>query len=207
MECSWPTRACQSAGGKVCEKMPTLETERLILRDFALSDWDTLNTIVTDPAVTRFTHFAGWDEAKRRQWLTRLVQDASNPQRGARDNWAITLRSDGRLIGWLFIGASEPAAEARGCGYALDRRFWGQGYMPEALRAAFAYEFTMLGTRRIVAECETENAASARVMQKCGMRYEGTCYDADFEGTWASRHHYSITAPQGDEARYAHHAG
>lgn len=145
--------------------MPTLETERLLLRDFVLSDWDALNAFLSDPAVTRFMHFASWDEGKRREWLTWLVQEASNPHRDA-DNWAMTLRSTGLLIGWLIIGKSRHAAEAgtRECGYALDQRFWGQGYMPEALRAVFTYEFTILGTHRIIAECETPNLASARVM-------------------------------------------
>lgn len=178
--------------------MPTLETERLTLRDVALTDWDALNALVSDPAVTRFMHFASWDEAQRRAWLMRMVQAASNPRRGAYDNWAITLRSDGLLIGWLFIGASEPEAGTRGCGYALAQRCWGKGYMPEALRAAFTYEFTMLGACRIIAECETENVASARVMQKSGMRYEGTFYEADFAGNWANRHHYAITSSPGE---------
>ncbi len=175
--------------------MPTLETERLILRDFVLSDWDALNAFLSDPAVTRFMHFASWDEDKRRQWLVSLVQEASNPHRDAY-NWALTLRSNGLLIGWLIIGRSRHASEegTRECGYALNRRFWGQGYMPEALQAAFAYEFMVLGTLRIIAECETENLASARVMQKSGMQYEGMFYDADFEGNWAQRHRYTITS-------------
>ena len=179
--------------------MPSLETERLLLRDVVLSDWDALNAIVTNPAVTRFTHFAGWDEAKRRQWLARMVQDAAE-RHPWHDNWAITLRGDGALIGWLFIGGSRDGADGgvRGCGYALDPRRWGQGYMTEALLAAFAYEFTVLGTERIVAECDTPNVASARVMEKSGMSYVGTFYDADFEGTWAERSHYAITALAGE---------
>jgi ribosomal-protein-alanine N-acetyltransferase len=174
-----------------------LETGRLILRDFALSDWEALNAIVSDPTVTRSMHFASWDEDKRRDWLNRMVQAASNPHPYG-DKWAITVRSLGQLIGWLYIGGSREAAETgtRGCGYALDRRFWGQGYMSEALRAAFAYEFTVLGTKTITAECETPNIASTRVMEKCGMTNDGTFYDADFEGkNWRERHHYRIIAP------------
>lgn len=176
--------------------MATLETERLILRDFTLSDWDAIDEIVTDPLVTRYMHFAGWDEAKRRAWLARMVQEAFVPHPYT-DNWAITLKSDGQLIGWLFIGSSGDAAQTgtRGCGYALAQRCWGRAYMPEALRSAFAFEFAVLGTQRIVAECDTPNTASARVMQKSGMTYKGTFYDADFEGTWAERHHYQILAP------------
>jgi len=171
--------------------MPTLETERLLLRDFALTDWDELNALVSDPSVTRFMHFAHWDEAKRREWFTWLVQNANNPKTDAY-NWAMTLKSNGMLIGWLFIGGPRRPLEA-GCGYALHQHFWGQGYMPETLRAAIEYEFSTLGTRRITAECETQNTASARVMQKSGMVHEGTFYEPDFEGNWAHRHHYAIS--------------
>lgn len=176
--------------------MTAVETERLILRDFTLSDWDVLNAIVSDPDITHHMHFATWDEDKRGQWFTRMVQDSSRPHPW-HDDWAITLRSSGQLIGWLFIGASREAAEqgTRGCGYAVDPCFWGQGYMTEALRAAFTYEFTALGVQHIIAECDVANAASARVMQKSGMTHIGTFHDADFEGTWAERHHFKIDAP------------
>jgi [ribosomal protein S5]-alanine N-acetyltransferase len=177
--------------------MPILETERLLLRDFVPSDWDALNAFLSDPSVTRFMHFASWDEGRRRQWLTSLVQEASTPHRDAY-NWGVTLRSNGLLIGWLILGRSrharDPGMREWGCGYALNQRFWGQGYMPEALQAAFTYAFTVLGTRLIHAECERENAASARVMQKCGMQYEGTMYDDDGLGNWEHRYRYVITA-------------
>jgi [ribosomal protein S5]-alanine N-acetyltransferase len=176
--------------------MRTLETERLILRDFVLSDWDTINTIVSDPAVTRYMHFASWDEEKRRNWFAWMIQEAANPQQ-VRFNWAIVVRTSGLLIGWLFIGGERDGTKEgkSGCGYALARTFWGRGYMTEALRAAFAYEFTALGTHEIIAECETENIASARVMQKSGMAYEGTFTAADFEGNWKESHHYTIKSP------------
>ena len=68
--------------------------------------------------------------------------------------------------------------------------------MTEALRAAFTYGVTVLGTKSITAECETPNIGSARVMEKSGMTNDGTFYDADFEGkNWRERHHYRITAP------------
>src|SRR5256714_4609456 len=123
--------------------------------------------------------FPAFDEQKRRQWFASVIQRASNPHRDAY-NWAITLRSNGLLIGWLILGRSRHATEEGmrecGCGFALNQHYWGQGYMPEALQAAFTYAFTVLGTRLIHAECERENTASARVMQKCGMEYESTVY-------------------------------
>jgi RimJ/RimL family protein N-acetyltransferase len=174
--------------------MHTLETERLILRDFALTDWDTLNAMLSDSLVTQYMHFATWDEEQRRNWLAQLAQEEQASERVAY-NRAITLRSDGLLIGWLGIGNTIHSSEkgVRECGYALDHHFWGQGYMPEALKAVIAYEFTVLGMPRIIAECETVNTASARVMQKSGLKYEGTFYDADFQGNWKKRHRYGIS--------------
>src|SRR5579864_7313564 len=87
-----------------------------------------------------------------------------------------------------------PRMRACGCGYALHQHYWGQGYMPEALQAAFTYAFTVLLTRLIHAECERANTASARVMQKCGMEYAGTMYDDDGLGNWEHRSRYLITA-------------
>ena len=176
--------------------MPIIETERLILRDFALTDWDALNAFLSDPSVTRHMHFSSWDEEKRRQWLVSLVQRASNSHRDVYD-WAITLRSNRLLIGWLIIGRSRHATKEGmrecGCGYAINRHYWGQGYMAEALQAGFTYAFTMLGTQQIYAECARENTASARVMQKCGMEYEGMIYDDDGLGNWEHRYRYRIT--------------
>ncbi|MFI5273733.1 MAG: GNAT family N-acetyltransferase [Ktedonobacterales bacterium] len=91
-----------------------------------------------------------------------------------------------------------PPAHAREFGYALNRHYWGYELMPEAARAVTAYEFGVLGSRRIVAECEAPNHASARVMRKCGMRLEGTLYDADLEGNWAERQRYALSAGEFD---------
>lgn len=181
--------------------MLTLETERLILRDFVPSDWEALNAFLSDPSVTRYMHFSSWDEQKRRQWLASLVERATDPQRDAYD-WAVTKRNNGLLIGWLILGRSrharDPGMGECGCGYALDQHYWGQGYMPEAVEAAFTYAFTVLGTRLIYAECEIENTTSARVMQKCGMVYAETVYDDDGLGNWGHRSRYIITSPAGE---------
>lgn len=179
--------------------MAILETERLLLRDFAMSDWDRLNAIVSDPDVARYMHFADWGEDDRRAWLAHMAHYATTPHPW-HDDWAITLRSGGDLIGWLDIGASQEVAETgtRGCSYALDARYWGHGYMTEALRAAIAYAWTVPGVERIVGDCDVPNVASARVMEKSGMAYVGTFSDADCEGALSERLHYAISAPMSE---------
>jgi hypothetical protein len=53
----------------------------VFLRDFNMKDWDALNAIISDPKVTRFMHFASWDEMKRREWFAQLVWDGGNQKR------------------------------------------------------------------------------------------------------------------------------
>ena len=52
----------------------------------------------------------------------------------------------------------------------LARDAWGRGYATEAARALVAAGFAQLGLRRIVATCDPANAASARVLEKAGLR-------------------------------------
>src|SRR4051812_28953707 len=138
--------------------MITLTTERLLLRQFQLSDWDELNALLSDPEVIRRMHFCSWTEEKRYKWLLWCVQNSEEANPDAY-NWAITLKASTQLIGWLGIGAaSHPTvAGERDFGYALKRDSWGMGYMPEALGAVLRFEFEELQTPRIYGECELEN--------------------------------------------------
>jgi ribosomal-protein-alanine N-acetyltransferase len=173
---------------------PRLETPRLILRQFAPGDWDAVNAMLSDPVITRYMHFATWTDDQRRRWLDWCIANAQRPDADA-INWAITRRDTRDVIGWLGIGTDSEATIAgkRSLGYLLNRAFWNQGYATEALRAVLAYEFDTRGAPGVRATCDTANVASARVMEKAGMRHERTVYDADFEGNWAHRHHYAIT--------------
>lgn len=144
--------------------------------------------MLSDSETTQYMHFAQWTEHQRREWFDSCVQNALQPDPEA-INWAIARKSGGDVIGWLGIGTSSET----GFGYLLDRAFWDQGYMTEAVGAVLKYEFAVYGASRVDATCDIANPASARVMEKCGMHHERTVYDADFEGNWAHRHHYAIT--------------
>jgi ribosomal-protein-alanine N-acetyltransferase len=75
------------------------------------------------------------------------------------------------LIGFI---RWEPEAAAAEIGFGIVQAMWGQGYMTEACRAVLDYGFADMGLRRIEARCQITNAASARVLEKIGMRREGT---------------------------------
>lgn len=193
-----PSSATAQDAALETRKRQYLRTERLILRPFAASDWEAVNTFLSDPEVTRWMHFSRYSEADRRRWFDWCLQNNEDAGRDA-DNWAILLaHADSEVIGWLGIGASSsPSVPGeRSFGYALARAQWGRGSMTEALRAVLDHEFSCRRVPRITATVETENVASARVMEKVGMTRVKTVYDQDFEGNWAMRHHYAIEHPE-----------
>jgi RimJ/RimL family protein N-acetyltransferase len=174
--------------------MSRIDTERLTLRRFVPTDWEAVNAFLSDPETTRYMHFASYTRADRKRWFDWCLENNENTDSDA-CNWAIVLRETHEVIGWLGIGSTDhpPTPGERDFGYALDRRYWNRGYMTEALYAVLRYEFEQLDAQCISATCETANIGSARVMEKVGMKWEGTFYDADFEGNWANRHRYTVS--------------
>lgn len=155
----------------VPEWYPRLETTRLVLRAFELTDASRVQLLAGDRAVAattaRIPHPYPDGEAER--WIaTHAIAFAEG--RGL--NLAIVRRADGPLVGSIGLEIQPWHARAE-VGYWIGREFWGQGYATEALRAVLAYGFGR-GLRRIWAEHFATNPASGRVLQKAGMRHEGT---------------------------------
>ena len=88
-------------------------------------------------------------------------------------NFAVTLRESGELVGAVGLGLARDHARAE-LGYWIGVPYWGRGYATEAARAVVTYAFGELGLNRVFAFHFTNNPASGRVLQKIGMRHEGT---------------------------------
>ncbi len=87
---------------------------------------------------------------------------------------AITLAATGEHIGSIGLSGLAGPNKRASLGYLLGVEFWGKGYCTEAARAVMKFGFEQLGLNRISAEHFTRNPASGRVMQKLGMKHEGT---------------------------------
>jgi ribosomal-protein-alanine N-acetyltransferase len=158
--------------GEISRNLPTLETDRLILRRMTPSDAEAVFAYASDPEVTRYVV---WDTHRSiqdsRAFLELAVQKYKS---GGEPDWGIVYKGDHHFVGTCgFVGWDVDHARAE-IGYVLSRKYWGRGLMPEALRAMIAFGFERMGLNRIEARCIAENAASARVMEKVGMTYEGT---------------------------------
>ena len=173
-----------------------LITPRLILRDFEEDDWSALHAFRSDPDVARYMDWEPETPARTRSWvLATIPHNRARPRFSY--NLSIVRRADERIIGWIGIGVpSRRSAYEReyDFGYALARAYWGQGYMTEALRALLRFAFDKLRAQRVFGECDARNIASARVMEKAGMRRE-----THF------RHRYAAAGDEQDNFRYAIH--
>lgn len=151
---------------------PTLETARLILRPFAMADAPEVQRLcgAREIALNTLLIPHPYPDGKAEEWI------ASHPaslEKGEGDRFAITLRDGGALTGaiGMLLHREHDRAEI---GYWIGIPYWGRGYATEAVQAVIAYGFDELHLNRIYAEHFTRNPASGRVMQKAGMRHEGT---------------------------------
>ncbi|MEM1083308.1 MAG: GNAT family N-acetyltransferase [Verrucomicrobiota bacterium] len=148
------------------------QTDRLILRPFRMEDAEVVTRWVSDRRVAEMTtlipHPYTLDDAE--EWLERVV---SYDDAHGFKIFAITLCESDELIGCIGLLREEGAPWAE-FGYWLGVPFWGNGYATEALGEILRFGFEDTGLRRIEACHFAHNPASGRVMEKAGLRYEGT---------------------------------
>lgn len=156
-----------------------LTTDRLILREFQPSDWPAVLAYQSDERYLRYYAWTG-RTPEAVQAFVRMFLEQQQAQPRTRFQLAVTLKADGRLIGNCGVRLDAPGSATGNIGYELDPDYWGRGYATEAARAIVHFGFAELRLRRIWAECVAENAASARVLEKLGMRQEGRLREAEY---------------------------
>jgi RimJ/RimL family protein N-acetyltransferase len=178
-----------------------LETERLLLRDFRMEDEAAIYEYASDPEVVRFADWGPSDISTVRANLRRRLEDQGN---WPRDNieLAVELRSDSCLIGIMRITIVDDANKTADFGYTFNRRYWNNGYATEGTRALLNLAFSRLNLHRVWAACDVRNYASFRVMEKLGMRREGSFkQDVMQKGQWRDSYLYAVL-----EEEWAHTA-
>jgi ribosomal-protein-alanine N-acetyltransferase len=163
---------------EVLTDLPALETERLILRKMTLNDVEAVFAYASDPEVSRYTL---WETHRSiedsRAFLKLTTQKYEN---GGEPDWGIVYKGNGCLVGVCGLVNWEAEHARAEIGFVLSREYWGHGFMPEAVRAMFRFGFERMNLNRIEARCIAENAASARVMEKAGMVYEGMLHQREY---------------------------
>jgi len=157
-----------------------LQTDRLILRRFAPEDAQAMfNNWASDSEVTKYLMWPTHENVSvSRHVLEQWMPTYENP---ATYLWAIVLKTNGlEPIGSIGAVQLNKQAESAHIGYCIGRRWWHQGIVSEALKAIMDYLFDEVGVNRIESLHDPHNPNSGKVMQKCGMRYEGTLRASDW---------------------------
>lgn len=156
-----------------------LETERLILRKFKMSDAPDLFEIWSNPDVTEGTGTNSdvqLDQSKDR------IANYFIPE--ALIVWALENKLNGKMIGFVELHINGDQGEL---GWMLNQKFWGKGFAPEAASAIQELAFHNLNLNIVTASCNIENTKSSRVMEKLGLK--------KMANTWAFFHNsYHLSA-------------
>ncbi len=153
----------QNLGSKI------LKTKRLTLRPFRKSDAEAMFfNWASDPLVTKYMTWAPHKSVEESRARCAFCEEESKKPNVY--HWAI--ERNGELIGDIELGEIGES-ETGNVGYCLARKYWGQGFMTEALGEVVRFAFEEVGLHRIDGMHVEQNIGSSRVMEKCGLKYEG----------------------------------
>ncbi len=148
-----------------------IATERLDLRPWSIEDLPGLHGLWTDPGVRRFL----WDgeviPLEKAEEVVRAGIDSFDHH--GFGFWGVRERGREKLIGFGGFRFVEPGRDVEIL-YGIDPPLWGRGYATEAARALIDWAFRETELTRIFAGADAPNRASFRVLEKLGMRYDGT---------------------------------
>jgi RimJ/RimL family protein N-acetyltransferase len=149
---------------------PLLLTPRLALRPCTLADVPALHALWQDPDVRRWL----WDDMLIPEASARDVVEESLATFAARGfgQWLASGRADGALRGFAGLRAFGGEGEVELL-YGLAPAHWGEGLATEAAHAVLDHGLRTLALPRIAARADSPNAASVRVMQRLGLRFDG----------------------------------
>ena len=175
--------------------MKIYETERLIIREWEIKDYQDLYEYASLDEVTKYLSWPTYtdiEQAKTRieSLIIKYTEDINT------HDYAIELKAEEKVIGSIGIVEFSPKAEGVAeIGYVLNPRFQGNGYMTEALKGMFVYIKKNQIAKRIVLRHDVENVKSGNVMKRAGMVFEGIIRKAGHKNNVRSRYdlaQYSI---------------
>ena len=155
---------------------PKLLTPRLFLRRLEKKDYADMYDYSRDSEVTKYLT---WEPHPDPHYTMRYVSYIIPKYRsGEFHDWAVIDRASGKMIGTCGFTSFNYMHNSGEIGYVLHRDYWGRGLAAEAIRAVMRVGFLDLNLHRIEAKYMIGNERSRRVMEKCGMQFEGVQRDA-----------------------------
>jgi RimJ/RimL family protein N-acetyltransferase len=170
-----------------------IQTPRLTIRNFEDKDLETLLAYRNDPEVAKYQ---GWGIPYPREKGEALVSSMKDVSTLTQDGWAqyaVALKDTDELIGDLGCRIKRDDVRQARIGYTLASKYWRQGYISEALTSLLKYLFEEMNLHRVAADCDVENTASFRTLEKLGFRREAHFIESFLvDGVYTSEYHYAM---------------
>lgn len=156
-----------------------LETERLILRRFVREDAGAMyKNWASDDEVTKYLPWPTHPNIDVSKSIAEDWVDSYSDEKYYQ--WAIVLKENGdEPIGSIGAVRMNEDISMVHIGYCIGRAWWHRGVTSEAMKAVMDFFFEEVGANRIEARHDPRNSNSGKVMEKCGMKYEGTLRSAE----------------------------
>jgi RimJ/RimL family protein N-acetyltransferase len=177
----------------VVDPAAPIRTERLTLRPFTPDDLGFVVATYADAGVMRYLYEEPLTEDGARAALERKMGNRAVDAEGGWLSLAVDLSSTGETIGDVMIGwVSRQHAQGE-IGFVFHPAHHGRGYATEAGEVLLEIGFDALGLHRVIGRLEARNAASARVLEKLGMRREAHLVENEWvKDEWQSELVYAI---------------
>jgi RimJ/RimL family protein N-acetyltransferase len=170
-----------------------LKTARLTLRPYTPGDLDDLYEIQSRPDVTRYVPFGARDRDQVRKSLEEKIRAAVLENEGDNLTLAVVLPETGAVIGDVMLFWQSREHMEGEIGYIFHPDYGGRGYATEAAAMMLRLGFEAFGLHRIVGRLDARNTASARVLERLGMRREAHFVRNEFiKGEWTDEVIYAI---------------
>ncbi|GAA3128757.1 GNAT family N-acetyltransferase [Streptosporangium carneum] len=170
-----------------------IRTERLILRPFASGDLDELHAIQSLPEVTRYLYWEPRELEQVAEALETRMKQSALTEEGQALALAVELAATGELIGDSVLFWHSAQHRSGEIGYVSHPRHHGRGYAAEVAHVLLELGFDGLDLHRIVGRLDGRNAASARVLERLGMRREAHLVENEMvKGEWVDEIVYAI---------------
>ncbi|WP_326822746.1 GNAT family N-acetyltransferase [Streptosporangium sp. NBC_01756] len=170
-----------------------IRTQRLILRPFTFDDLTGLHAIHSLPEVARYLYLEPRDTEQVRQALEKKTTQTALEEEGQALAIAVELAATGELIGDSTLFWHNALHRSGEIGYVFHPGHGGQGYATEAAEALLELAFDGLDLHRVTGRLDGRNHASARLLERLGMRREAHLVENEMvKGEWTDEVIYAI---------------
>ncbi len=177
-----------------------ITTDRLILRPYTEDDLDDVYDLHSRADVARYLYWGPRDREQARASLAQKIAATTLRDEGDNLTLAVVLPETGRVIGdvmLMWISRDHRQGEV---GYIFHPDHGGRGFATEAARVMLRIGFEDLGLHRIIGRLDGRNTASARVLERLGMRREAHFVQNELvKGEWVNETVYAMLAEEWKE--------